>query len=176
MILETLEHAEERKARIYAELAGYGSNCGAYNMVAPQPDGLDAAKAIHSALADAEVNMEDVDYINAHGTGTPYNDVAETKAIKQVFGKRAYTIPISSTKSMIGHTIGAAGAIEAIVSILAINRQEIPATINLNNPDPDCDLDYVSNRFRHAKVRVICSNSFGFGSNNAVLVIIKCSR
>lgn len=171
LILERKEHALERKAKIYAEVAGYGSNCGAYNMVAPEPEGNDAALAIEAALKDAGVALEEVDYINAHGTGTLLNDVAETKAIKKVFGQLAYKIPISSTKSMIGHTIGAAGAIEAIASILAINKQEIPPSINLENPDPECDLDYTPNQAKSTKVEIVCSNSFGFGSNNAVLVI-----
>lgn len=171
LILETLEHAEKRKARIYAELLGYGTNCGAYNMVAPQPDGLDAARAIEDALNDANIVTSEVDYINAHGTGTPYNDLAETKAIKHVFGERAYHIPISSTKSMIGHTIGASGAIEAIVSVLTLQNQELHPTINLNNPDPDSDLDYVPNQSRKAKIETVLSNSFGFGSNNAALVL-----
>lgn len=173
LVLETLEHAEKRKAHIYAELAGYGTDCGAYNMVAPQPDGLDAARAIELALKDAEISTDAIDYINAHGTGTPYNDAAETKAIKQVFAKRAYEIPVSSTKSMIGHTVGAAGAIEAIVSVLSLQHQEIHPTINLENPDPDCDLDYVPHKSRKAEVRTIMSNSFGFGSNNAVLILRK---
>lgn len=173
LVLETREHAERRKARIYAELVGYGSNCGAYNMVAPQPDGLDAACAIDLALKDANISHDQIDYINAHGTGTPYNDLAETKALKSVFGNNVYQIPISSTKSMIGHTIGAAGAIEAIVSCLTLKHQAIHPTINLTERDPDCDLDYVPNQARKAKVETILSNSFGFGSNNAALVLKK---
>lgn len=170
LVLETLEQAQSRKAKIYAELAGFGTNCGAYNMVAPQPDGLDAAKAIQRALEDAGIGIEEVDYINAHGTGTPYNDAAETKAIKQVFGSRAYKIPISSTKSMIGHTIGASGAIEAIACILAIQNRMIPPTINYEKEDPECDLDYVPNKSRRVDINIALSNSFGFGSNNACLV------
>ena len=170
LVLETLENARKRGAKIYAELAGFGTNCGAYNMVVPQPDGLDAARAIASALKDAAIDAEQVDYINAHGTGTPYNDVAETKAIKRIFGQRAYKIPISSTKSMIGHSIGASGAIEAVLSCLVIQKNAIPPTINLEHPDPECDLDYVPNSMRRAEARVVISNSFGFGSNNAVLV------
>lgn len=173
LILETLEQAEKRKARIYAELKGYGTSCGAYNMVAPEPEGMDAAQAMENALKDAQISKEDVDYINAHGTGTPYNDLAETKAIKRVFGERAYKIPVSSTKSMIGHTIGAAGAIEAIISVLSLQHQEIPPTINLKTPDPECDLDYVPNQARRAKLNRVMSHSFGFGSNNAVLVFQK---
>jgi len=171
LILESLEHSEKRKVKIYAELIGYGSNCGAYNMVAPQPDGLDAARAMKEALKDAEVSPDQVDYINAHGTGTPYNDLAETRAIKEVFDRKAYQIPISSTKSLIGHTIGAAGAIEAVVSVLTIQQGEIHPTMNLKTPDPECDLDYVPNQSRKAKVRTVMSNSFGFGSNNAVVII-----
>ena len=171
LILESLEHAQKRNARIYAELCGYGANCGAYSMVAPQPDGLDAAQAIQSAMEDAGLKADDVDYINAHGTSTVYNDLAETKAIKQVFKKRAYEIPISSTKSMTGHSIGAAGAIEAIVSALTISNQIIHPTINLNVQDPECDLDYVANKSRKQKVETIISNSFGFGSNNVVIIM-----
>lgn len=176
LILETLEHAEKRDARIYAELKGFGTNCGAYNMVAPQPDGLDAAKAIQFALEDANISIEEVDYINAHGTGTPYNDVAETKAIKEIFGNRAYKIPVSSTKSMIGHSIGASGAIETIVSVLAIQNKVIPPTINYENEDQECDLDYVPNKSRAADVDVVVSNSFGFGSNNVSLVLAEHNR
>lgn len=173
LILETLENALRRNAKIYAEIIGFGSNCGAYNMVAPQPDGGDAAEAIRTAIRDAGITGEQIDYINAHGTSTPFNDVAETKAIKQVFGKRAYQIPISSTKSMIGHTIGASGAIEAVVCMLTIRNQVIPPTINLEYPDPDCDLDYVPKHFRKANIVTVLSNSFGFGSNNAVLIFKK---
>lgn len=176
LILETLEHAKNRNAQIYAELSGFGSNCGAYNMVAPQPDGLDAAKAMRLALLDAKVSIDEVDYINAHGTGTPYNDIAETRAIKEVFGTRAYKIPVSSTKSMIGHTIGASGAIEAIVSVLAIQNRIIPPTINYEKKDPECDLDYVPNKSRTADIDVVMSNSFGFGSNNVSLLISRYSR
>ena len=161
----------KRKAKIYAEMLGYGTNCGAYNMVAPNPDGLDAAQAMEDALLDARIEPLKIDYINAHGTGTLLNDPAETKAIKKVFGKQAYKIPISSTKSTIGHTIGASGAIEAVASILSLYHQEIHPTINLETPDPDCDLDYVPNRSRKSKISYVMSNSFGFGSNNAVLVI-----
>lgn len=173
LILETEEHALKRKAKIYAEVLGYATNCGAYNMVAPQPNGEDAASAMRNALKDAGIETGDVDYINAHGTSTPFNDLAETRAIKEVFKERAYKVPMSSTKSMVGHTIGASGAIEAIVSSLVIRNQEIPPTINQNNPDPECDLDYVPNKSRKASVRVVMSNSFGFGSNNSVLLLKK---
>lgn len=173
LVLETLEHAKKRKAKIYAELAGYGTSCGAYNMVAPQPDGRDAAQAITNALQHAGVLPERVGYINAHGTSTELNDIAETKAIKHVFGSKASSIPISSTKSMIGHTVGAAGAIEAIVTALTIQNGEIHPTINLKNPDPECDLDYVPQKSRKQNVDIAISNSFGFGSNNAVLVFVN---
>lgn len=176
LILETLEHAERRGARTYAELIGFGTNCGAYNMVAPQPDGLDAAKAMQSALNDANIGVDEVTYINAHGTGTPYNDLAETRAIKEVFGKRAYKIPISSTKSMIGHSIGASGAIETIVSVLAVQNKVIPPTINYESKDTECDLDYVPNKSRTAEIDIVLSNSFGFGSNNVSLVIGRYDR
>ena len=173
LILETLEHAQKRKAKIYAEICGYGTNCGAYNMVAPQPDGLDAAHAMKSALENASLKTNNIDYINAHGTSTLFNDAAETKAIKEVFGGGAKQIPVSSTKSMTGHTIGAAAAIEAIVSVLTLQKQEIHPTINLDTADPECDLDYVPNKSRKTKVDTVISNSFGFGSNNAVLVFKK---
>lgn len=173
LILETEEHALNRGAKIYAEVLGCGTNCGAYNMVAPQPDGLDAAAAMRRALQDAQIASDEIDYINAHGTSTPFNDLAETRAVKNVFGERAYRLPISATKSMIGHSIGASGAIEAVVCALALQNQVIPPTINLDHPDPECDLDYVPHRSRKAEVRTIMSNSFGFGSNNAVLILRK---
>jgi len=176
LILETEEHAKKRGAKIYAELLGFATNCGAYNMVAPQPDGVDAAHAMRSALKDAGIEPEDIDYINAHGTSTSFNDLAETRAIKEVFGGRAYKIPISSTKSMVGHSIGASGGIEAIVSVLVISKKIIPPTINLENPDPECDLDYVPNESRKTEVKTVMSNSFGFGSNNAVLIISRYGR
>ncbi len=173
LTLETYESALKRNAKIYAELIGYGSNCGAYHMVTPEPNGSDATAAMEMALDNGRIRYRDVDYINAHGTGTIQNDIIETKAIKNTFGKFAYDIPISSIKAMTGHTIGAAGAIEAIASILTINNHKIPPTINLNVTDSNCDLDYVPNEARCADVRVVCSNSFGFGSNNAVLVFRK---
>lgn len=173
LVLEALDHAQQRKARIYAELCGYGTNCGAYNMVAPQPDGLDAAQSMKNALRDANLSTKDIDYLNAHGTSTIYNDAAETNAIKEVFGNQAKRIPISSTKSMTGHTIGAAAAIEAIASVLTLHYQEIHPTINLETPDSECDLDYVPNKSRKQKVNVVMSNSFGFGSNNSVLIFRK---
>lgn len=170
LILEELTHALKRNAHIYAELIGYGSNSGAYHIVIPEPEGRDAAKTMRKALQDAKLKPEDLDYINAHGTSTTLNDTAETRAIKQVFGDYAYKIPVSSTKSMIGHSIGAAGAIEALVCALAIENNLIPPTINYKYPDPDCDLDYVPNQARQAKVDTALSNSFGFGNCNACLV------
>jgi 3-oxoacyl-[acyl-carrier-protein] synthase II len=140
-------------------------------MVMPQPDGKDAAQAISQALKDANLKPQDIDYINAHGTSTQANDKAETQAIKQVFSDYAYKIPISSTKSMIGHTLGAAGGIEAVVCALTIEHNIIPPTINYQHKDPDCDLDYVSNKARKAKVNTVISNSFGFGSSNAVIIL-----
>ena len=171
LILEELAHALKRNAHIYAELIGYGSNSGAYHIVIPEPEGRDAAKTMRKALQDAKVKPEDIDYINAHGTSTTLNDKAETRAIKEVFGDYAYKIPVSSTKSMIGHTIGAAGAIEALVCALAIENNLIPPTINYKYPDPDCDLDYVPNQARKAGVDIALSNSFGFGNCNACLIL-----
>jgi len=171
VILEELNHALQRKAHIYAEMIGYGANSGAYHMVMPKPGGQDITEVMIQALKDAGVKPKDVNYINAHGTSTQANDKAETQAIKQVFGEYAHKIPISSTKSMIGHTIGAAGAIEAIICALSIENNLIPPTINYRVPDPDCDLDYVPNEARKAKVNIALSNSFGFGSNNACLVM-----
>ena len=171
LILEELSHALKRGAHIYAEVIGYGANSGAYHIVMPQPDGVDAVKAMRKALADAGIKPEDIDYINAHGTSTSLNDKAETKAIKEVFQGYAYKVPISSTKSMIGHSIGAAGAIEALVCALTIENHLIPPTINYETPDPDCDLDYVPNQARQAKVDITLSNSFGFGNCNACVIL-----
>lgn len=171
LILEELEHALKRNAHIYAELTGYAANSGAYHMVMPQENGQDAAMAILGALKDANSKPKNIDYINAHGTSTAANDKAETLAIKKSFGKYAYKVAISSTKSMIGHTIGAAGAIEALVCALAIENNLIPPTINYKHKDPDCDLDYVPNEARKQKVDVCLSNSFGFGSCNAAIVL-----
>ncbi|MEK6727844.1 MAG: beta-ketoacyl-ACP synthase II [Candidatus Omnitrophota bacterium] len=170
LILEELSHALKRNAHIYSEIIGYGANSGAYHIVMPQPEGKDAAKTIALALNDAKIRPEDIDYINAHGTSTTLNDKAETLAIKEVFRDYAYKVPVSSTKSMIGHSIGAAGAIEAVVCALAIENSLIPPTINYEYPDPDCDLDYVPNQARQAKVGVTLSNSFGFGNCNACLI------
>jgi len=173
LILEELEHALERDAHIYAEIVGYGLASGAYHIAMPEPTGKDAARTMMLALSEAKVLPREIDYINAHGTGTIANDVAETRAIKRVFGDFAHNVPISSTKSMIGHSIGAAGAIEAVASCLAIEHQWIPPTINQIHPDPECDLDYVPNEAREAKVDFVLSNSFGFGSVNACLLFKK---
>jgi len=173
LVLELLDHAEKRGAHIYAEIIGYGMTSGAHHMVMPAPEGKDAAKAMSLALEDAGIASTEVDYVNAHGTSTQANDKTETQAIKKVFGEYAYKVPISSTKSMIGHLIGAAGAVELIVCALAIENSIIPPTINYKVPDPDCDLDYVPNTARRRKIDIALSNSFGFGSNNATLVIKK---
>ncbi len=170
LVLEELEHAESRGAIIYAEVIGFGSNCGAYHMVSPNPKGEDAALAMNAAMEMAGIQPEDVDYINAHGTSTKWNDLAETNAIKLAFGSSARKVPVSSIKSMIGHTFGAAGAIEAAASCLSLRDGTIPPTTNLLHPDPECDLDYVPNEARSQKLKVVMSNSFGFGSNNAVLI------
>jgi 3-oxoacyl-[acyl-carrier-protein] synthase II len=173
LVLEDLDHAQRRDAPVCAEIVGYGLTSGAYHMVMPVADGEDAARTMVLALKDAALGPDKIDYINAHGTSTRANDIAETEAIKKVFGERAYQIPVSSTKSMIGHTIGAAGAIEAVVSCMAIQNQKIPPTINYEEPDPKCDLDYVPNKDREAAIRTVLSNSFGFGSVNACLIFKK---
>ncbi|MCL6610889.1 MAG: beta-ketoacyl-ACP synthase II [Peptococcaceae bacterium] len=173
LILETLEHALNRGARIYGEVAGYGSNCDAYHITAPDPEGRGAAMSMKLALDDAGLAPEEVDYINAHGTSTPLGDRLETLAVKNVFGPHAYKIAVGSTKSMTGHLLGAAGGLEAVVCLLAIQRGVIPPTINLQTPDPECDLDYVPNRAREADVNVALSNSFGFGGHNVTLIFKK---
>ncbi|WP_376792141.1 beta-ketoacyl-ACP synthase II [Thermoflexus sp.] len=170
LVLERLEHAQARGARIYAEVVGYGASADAYHITAPLENGEGAALAMRRALADAGLSPRDVDYINAHGTSTPLNDKSETQAIKAVFGEAAYDVPISSTKSMIGHLLGAAGAVEAIVCIRSITDGIIPPTINYEHPDPECDLDYVPNVARRKPVRVAMSNSFGFGGHNACVI------
>jgi 3-oxoacyl-[acyl-carrier-protein] synthase II len=170
-ILESLEHAQKRGARILAELAGYGASSDAYHVVAPCVDGEGAQRAIRLALADAGITEDEIDYINAHGTSTPANDAAETAAIKGVFGERAYQIPMSSTKSMIGHGLGASGAMESIACVKSIETGMVHPTINLDTPDPECDLDYVPNQARNVgTVRAVLKNSFGFGGQNACLV------
>lgn len=170
LILEELEHALARNATIYAELIGYGSTGDAYHITTPEPEGDGARRAILQALKDAGVRPEEVGYINAHGTSTEYNDKLETLAIKRVLEDHAYKVPISSTKSMTGHLLGAAGGIEAIATCMALYEGVIPPTINYEYPDPECDLDYVPNEARHVQVDVALSNSFGFGGHNAVLV------
>ena len=169
-IMEELEFARARGARIYAEVAGYGLSGDAYHMTAPSPDGTGAILCMQQAIADAGLRPDDVDHINAHGTSTPLNDAAETMAIKKVFGDRAYKIPVSATKSMTGHLLGGAGAVEAVISILSLVHGMAPPTINYETPDPDCDLDYVPNQARQVPIEVVMSNSFGFGGTNAVLI------
>ena len=171
LVLEDLSHALHRGAPIYAEAIGYGNNSGAYHMVMPLEDGRDVAEVMLAAVQDAGLDLKDIHYINAHGTATEAGDKAETRAVKALFGERAYAIPISSTKSMIGHTIGAAGAIGAGVCCLAIRSGVIPPTINYRKRDPECDLDYVPNHARAARVENVLSNSFGFGSCNACLAL-----
>ena len=170
LVLESLDHALRRNAHILAELAAYGATSDAFHITQPAQDGEGAAKAMQTALRKAGMTTKDIDYINAHGTSTAMNDKCETMAIKAVFGADAHRVPISSTKSMMGHLIGAAGAIEAIVCVLAIQNGVIPPTINLEHADPDCDLDYVPNTARQQKVRAAMSNSFGFGGHNSVLL------
>lgn len=173
LILETLSGALERGAHIYAEVCGYGMTGDGYHMTSPPPDGEGAARCMKSALEDAGITSGRVDYINAHGTSTQLNDLYETRAIKSVFGDKAHTIPISSTKSMTGHLLGGAGGIETVFTALAIHDGIIPPTINLNNPAEECDLDYVPNMARKADVETAMTNSFGFGGTNAVLVLKK---
>jgi 3-oxoacyl-[acyl-carrier-protein] synthase II len=169
-VLESLEHARARGARILAELAGYGACNDGYHVVAPCPDGEGAIRTMRWALGDADVQPEEVDYINAHGTSTPLNDLSETLAIKAVFGEHAYRVPISSTKSMIGHALGASGALESLACVMTLQSGIIHPTINQEQADPQCDLDYVPNEARRADVRIVLKNSFGFGGQNACLV------
>jgi 3-oxoacyl-[acyl-carrier-protein] synthase II len=173
VIMETLEHAKKRNAHIIAEITGYGMSCDAYHITAPDPDGDGAARAIQAALKDAGANPEDVDYINAHGTSTKLNDKLETVAIKKALGAHAKKVMVSSTKSVTGHLLGAAGGVEFIACCLAINEGVVPPTTNYEHPDPDCDLDYVPNTARKAKVDFCLSNSLGFGGHNATLVVKK---
>ncbi len=170
VVLEELEHAKKRGARIYCELAGYGVSSDAYHMTAPAEDGEGAFRCMRNALRDAGIGVEDVDYINAHGTSTGLGDIAETVAVKRLLGERAKKVAVNSTKSMTGHLLGAAGGIEAVFSILALRDQISPPTINLQNPDPLCDLDYVPNTARKMTIRTAVSNSFGFGGTNGTLV------
>jgi 3-oxoacyl-[acyl-carrier-protein] synthase II len=171
LFLEELEAAKDRGAHIYAEVLGYGASNDAYHMAAPDPESVGVVEMMRQALERAGVAPEDVDYINAHGTSTPLGDAAETKAIKEVFGEHAYELAVSSTKSVMGHTFGAAGAVEAIMCALAIRDQKLPPTINYANPDPECDLDYVPNEARDAKVRVTLSNAMGLGGHNGCVLL-----
>jgi len=173
ILLEEMEQALKRGAKIYAEIVGYGLTGDAYHITAPAPDGEGAARCMAMAIRDAGIRPEEVDYINAHGTSTDYNDLYETIAIKTVFKEHARKVPISSTKSMTGHLLGGAGGVESIITILTMTRGVIPPTINYETPDPNCDLDYVPNVARQAEVRVALSNSFGFGGTNAVLIFRK---
>ena len=170
MVLESLDHAKQRGARIYAEMVGYGRTGDAYHMTAPDPEGAGATRAMAEALKDAKMNPEQVGYINAHGTSTQLNDKIETLAIKNVFKAAAKQVPVSSTKSMMGHLIGAAGGVEAVISVLTIHHNALPPTINYTEPDPECDLDYVPNTARQAKVDAALSNSLGFGGHNATVL------
>jgi len=171
VILEELEHARKRNARIYAELIGCGTTTDAHNITAPHPEGLGAKRAMQMALKDARLNLQDIDYINAHGTSTELGDVAETKAVKSVFGAHAKKLVINSTKSMTGHLLGASGGLELIVTVLSIINSMVHPTINLDNPDPECDLDYVPHKPREMRVRRALSNSFGFGGHNCSLAV-----
>jgi 3-oxoacyl-[acyl-carrier-protein] synthase II len=173
VVLEELEHALRRGAPIYAEVVGYGSTGDAHHITAPAPAGEGGARAMKMALDDGGVSPEEMDYINAHGTSTPYNDKFETMAVKEVFGEHAYKLAMSSTKSMTGHLLGAAGGVEAIFTVLAMKDSVLPPTINIDTPDPDCDLDYVANKARKQEVNVAMSNSLGFGGHNATLVFKK---
>ena len=176
LFIEELEQALARRAKIYAEIVGYGMTCDAYHMTSPVPGGQGATKAMELALADGNLTPEEIDYINAHGTSTPANDPNETKAIKKALGKRAREIVVSSTKSMTGHLLGGSGGIEAVATAMAIANDRVPPTINLANPDPECDLDYVANVSREHQVRAALSNSFGFGGHNVTLAFKKYSK
>lgn len=171
VILEELEHAKKRGAHIYCELVGYGATADAYHMTAPRPEGEGASRCMQVAMKHAKVTPAEIDYVNAHGTSTPLGDICETKAIKDAFGADAYKTAVSSTKSMTGHLLGAAGGIELAACVLAMRDGIIPPTINLDNPDPECDLDYVPHKARETKVKVALSNSFGFGGHNSTLII-----
>ncbi|NMA34027.1 MAG: beta-ketoacyl-ACP synthase II [Clostridiaceae bacterium] len=173
LILEEYEHAMRRGAVILGEIVGYGCTCDAYHITAPDPTGEGGIRSMQFAIRDAGIRPEDIDYINAHGTSTPINDPCETKVIKNVFGEHAYKLAVSSTKSMTGHLLGAAGAIEAIITVMALRDGIIPPTINLANPDPECDLDYVPNEARKADIRYALSNALGFGGHNAAIVFRK---
>ncbi len=173
LVIESLENAQARQANILAEISGYGASNDAFHISAPSENGAGAALCMQCALANAGMSVEDIGYINAHGTSTPLNDKSETAAIKTVFGNRAYEIPVSSTKSMTGHMLGAAGAVEAVICAKVLQENVLPPTINYENPDPECDLDYVPNQPRPAKVENIMSNSFGFGGHNATIIVSR---
>jgi 3-oxoacyl-[acyl-carrier-protein] synthase II len=173
VVVEEYEHAKARGARIYCELSGYGMSADAHHITAPCADGDGAVRCMANAMRNANVNREEVEYVNAHGTSTPLGDIAETVAVKRCFGEHARRLAVSSTKSMTGHLLGAAGGIEAVFSVLAIRDQVAPPTINLINQDPQCDLDYVPNTARGMKMNVVLSNSFGFGGTNGTLVFRK---
>jgi len=175
LVLEEYEHAKARGAKIYGELIGFGTSSDAFHITSPPADGAGAALSMKNALNDAGVNPEDVDYVNAHGTSTPAGDLAETAALKSVFGNSVSDLMVSSTKSMTGHLLGAAGAVESVISLLAINNNVAPPTINLENPDEGCDLDYVANQAKEKTIDVVVSNSFGFGGTNGTLVFKKYS-
>jgi len=175
LILEELEHAKKRGAEILGEVVGYGCTCDAYHITAPHPEGIGGVRSMQFALADAGIRPEDIGYINAHGTSTPLNDVGETNVIKQVFGDHAYKLAVSSTKSMTGHLLGAAGAVEAVITAMALKDGFLPPTINLVNPDPECDLDYVPNKGRPADIEYALSNALGFGGHNAAIILKKYS-
>jgi 3-oxoacyl-[acyl-carrier-protein] synthase II len=173
LVLESLEYAQKRGARIRAEVIGYGASCDAFHITAPDEEGVGAARSMRAALSDAGLRPEEVDYINAHGTSTPLNDPMETKAIRAAFGEHAYAVPISSTKSMVGHLMGAAGAVEAVACVKTLETGVIHPTINYDTPDPECDLDYVPNQARETHPQTALSNSFGFGGHNATLIFSK---
>jgi 3-oxoacyl-[acyl-carrier-protein] synthase II len=173
LLLEEYNHAINRGAKIYGEIVGYGATCDAYHITSPEPNGLGAKGSMEMAIKEADIKNSEIDYINAHGTSTPYNDKFETLAIKNLFGNEAYNIPVSSTKSMTGHLIGGAGAIEAIVSIMALKDGFIPPTINYKKPDPECDLNYVPNEGINREINYVLSNSLGFGGHNTSLLFKK---
>ena len=173
LVLEELEFAKKRGARIYAELTGFGMSGDAYHMTSPAPGGNGAKRCMMSALRNGNVNPDEIDYINAHGTSTPQGDIAETLAVKEVFGSRSYDLALSSSKSMVGHLLGAAGGVEAVYTVLSIYNQVAPPTINLDDPDPECDLDYISDGTREMKIRNAISNSFGFGGTNGTVAFRK---
>jgi 3-oxoacyl-[acyl-carrier-protein] synthase II len=170
IILEEYEHAKKRSARIYGEILGYGATADAYHLTAPAPEGAGAARAMRIALQHAKLNPEQVDYINAHGTSTPQGDICETQAIKSVMGAHAKKVAVSSTKSSLGHLLGAAGSVEMAICLIALETNVLPATINLEEPDPECDLDYIPLKPREQKAKIVMNNSFGFGGHNACIV------